>query len=383
MSFEADKGTQSRHTRDVIDEGDMNAEKKLSSLVSNDIDDTFVQLAIERAKRKGILLGPNTDIDAGLCNLSTLDIGRLGNYIYTYITSLLLSEEFNIQPCISEVSFMFLDVVIPFLCTLSSKEQMKRKYLLGLFEEVIVPAVKDEDYAKMQEEEVLKIHLYNHDIKRFTFRNTSKYMFISIPQPVNLVEEHRKTALSLLRINGRYSDEALQYYNRQRQKYTGSPSGAAIFIGVHVRLTDKADWLKHVSAGGRMPLPEEILYSMGQAKNTVLRYYSVDPRATVVFLVASDNPRWCKKYLVEPSWNIEFTADYFNYLKPGISEIFFDFTILAKSNHSVNNVPGTFSYWTNFLSGGQIFQAFDYPMQNKRLELAVQIARANSPRYSK
>ena len=200
---------------------------------------------------------------------------------------------------------------------------------MGLFEEVIVPAVKDDAYAKMQEEEILKIHLYNHDIKRFTFRNTSKYMFISIPQPVNLVEAHRKTALSLLRINQKYSNEALQFYNLQRQKYAGSPSGAAIFIGVHVRLTDKADWLHHVSAGGRMPLPAEILYLMGQAKNTVLKYYSEDPRAIVVFLVASDNPRWCKKYLVEPTWNIEFTADYFNQLTPGTSEIFFDFTILG------------------------------------------------------
>ena len=104
MAFEVGRRTQARHTRDEIGEN-MNAEKKLFSLVSNEIDDSYTQLAIERAKKHGILLGPNTNINADLCNLSTLDIGRLGNYIYTYITSLLLSEEFNIQPCISEVSY--------------------------------------------------------------------------------------------------------------------------------------------------------------------------------------------------------------------------------------------------------------------------------------
>ena len=195
------------------------------------------------------------------------------------------------------------------------------------------------------------------------------------------MERNRKHVLSLLKFNSRYESLARRYYDLQRVKYGGSSSADVIFIGVHVRLTDKADWLTHVSAGGRMPLPEEILYLMGQAKNTVLTHYSQDINSKVVFLVASDNPKWCQKYLVEPKWNIEFTSDYFDQLLPEMSEVFFDFTVLAKSNHSVNNVPGTFSYWTNFLCGGQIFQAFDYPMQNKRLELAVQIARANSPRY--
>ena len=128
-----------------------------------------------------------------------------------------------------------------------------------------------------------------------------------------------------------------------------------------------------------MPLPEEILYFMGQARYVLSKYYlKGDPE--IVYVVASDNPRWCKKYLVEPSWNIAFTADYYNYLNSSVSETFFDFTVLAKGNHSVNNVPGTFSFWSNFLSGGQVFEAFDYPKQTKRLELAVQIDRSVTTR---
>ena len=96
---------------------------------------------------------------------------------------------------------------------------MKRDYLLGLFQEVIVPVLEEEEEAAEEHPALFKIHLYNSDIKELKFRNSNTYLFLSIPQPVNLVEENRKSVLSLLRFNDKYENVALSYFNHLRQKF--------------------------------------------------------------------------------------------------------------------------------------------------------------------
>ena len=119
-------------------------------------------------------------------------------------------------------------------------------------------------------EYMLKIHLFNTDIKKYVLKPHLNYLFLSIPQPVNLIEENRQNVLGLLRFKPKYQNISEAYFNHLRKKYN---SDNIVFIGVHVRLTDKEAWLKHVSDGGRMPVPEEILYFMGQAKNVLKQYY--------------------------------------------------------------------------------------------------------------
>ena len=70
----------------------------------NTVNDNFPEEAIELAKKGGVLLGENTFMNGTLCRLHTMNYGRLGNHIFTYVTSLLLALQFNIQPCFSEVS---------------------------------------------------------------------------------------------------------------------------------------------------------------------------------------------------------------------------------------------------------------------------------------
>ena len=86
---------------------------------------------------------------------------------------------------------------------------------------------------------------------------------------------------------------------------------------------------------------------------------------------------------MEPEWNIEFTIEYYNARSESlnVTDAMFDFVVLSKADHCVNNVPGTFSYWSNFLSPGRTFQALDYPQQTQRLELSVQISRTPTTRY--
>ena len=83
----------------------MNEYQLQASLVSNDIDPNISAIAIENAAGNGVLLGRNAVMRNRDCNLFTMDIGRLGNYIFTYITEFLLSQQFNIQPCISKVGY--------------------------------------------------------------------------------------------------------------------------------------------------------------------------------------------------------------------------------------------------------------------------------------
>ena len=55
--------------------------------------------------RDAVVMGPGgMAIAPEKCGIISVDAGRLGNYIYTYITTHLFGRRYQLQPCISEVT---------------------------------------------------------------------------------------------------------------------------------------------------------------------------------------------------------------------------------------------------------------------------------------
>ncbi|XP_023333790.1 galactoside 2-alpha-L-fucosyltransferase 2 [Eurytemora carolleeae] len=67
-----------------------------------------------------------------------------------------------------------------------------------------------------------------------------------------------------------------------------------------------------------------------------------------VFLVASDDMKWCEEYLSQPGVHMV-----------GGNSAALDFAILAKCNHSIVDY-GSYSLWSAFLAGGNVITSADH-----------------------
>ena len=75
--------------------------------------------------------------------------------------------------------------------------------------------------------------------------------------------------------------------------------------------------------------------------------------ARIVFVIASDDPTWCKTNLVHPDWNIDFTDDFYQSyrktndlhitssstpIKSLVTPVAFDFAVLVGVDANVNMI---------------------------------------------
>ena len=65
----------------------------------------------------------------------------------------------------------------------------------------------------------------------------------------------------------RISHVAAKYLSSLRMKYESD----SMLVGVHVRRTDQATWIKDMTGGGRLLRPSEILYLMGFARKWLMQ----------------------------------------------------------------------------------------------------------------
>ncbi len=103
-----------------------------------------------------------------------------------------------------------------------------------------------------------------------------------------------------------------------------------ITIGVHVRLTD-------VCANRNCTLPKISFW-----KKSMDYFTSKFSNSICVFLVCSDNIKWCET-------NINFKGKYIFFIKG--QTMVEDFATLVSTNHTIVG-RGTFSWWVSFLNGG-------------------------------
>jgi hypothetical protein len=90
----------------------------------------------------------------------------------------------------------------------------------------------------------------------------------------------------------------------------------------------------------------------------------------LIFIVATDNPAWSKRKIIHPNWKIHFTSDFPT--PAGIDPIMFDFTVLSHCHHAVVDY-GTFSFWTGYLTGGNVWLPKYYKNTNKMIDIVPEI----------
>ena len=95
----------------------------------------------------------------------------------------------------------------------------------------------------------------------------------------------------------------------------------------------------------------------------------------IVFVVASDNPDWARENIKLIDRQIVFTQDFMEQTKPKIDPIDFEFAVLSHCNHSVIDY-GTFSFWTAYLAGGQVFLPKFYKGSQQVIDIVPQIEQA-------
>ena len=121
------------------------------------------------------------------------------------------------------------------------------------------------------------------------------------------------------------------------------------YVGVHIRRGD----YKHISTfrtGGTLYNGAYFLRTMEK----MAKHLGMDPR-DLVFVVATDDPKWAWSSLRSKRLNIAFSASHYKRVK-GMADYAFDFAVLVSCNHSIYDY-GTFGFWSGYLAGGQVLLA--------------------------
>ncbi|UYV62026.1 FUT1 [Cordylochernes scorpioides] len=112
-------------------------------------------------------------------------------------------------------------------------------------------------------------------------------------------------------------------------------------VSIHVRKTDYDGWLKSPARRGRQVDMEYF--------NLAMKYFE-DRYEKVVFVVVSDDRKWCKKNFANKSNAV---------LAPPVSEPAADLALISRCHHHINSY-GSFGFWGAYLGGGTTVYFADF-----------------------
>lgn len=231
--------------------------------------------------------------------------GRLANQIFEYASVWAVSRKTNLKPFIPR-------------CIHNRME--------GLFEYLSIPNLQQIDSCPFN---------------RSTFMITRAYS-ISIAQNENLLMPKYTTHIRL--VLEFYKDIRKEFVYRKdlqdraqvvlHQARKRRPFYSNItFVGIHVRQTDYIKYLKNVYGG--TPATKDYFYK-------AMKYFE-EKYKTVVFVVTSDNIKWCLENLNVGS-QVFFTS--------GRNSPELDLVILSLCNHTIIDY-GTYGVWAAVYAGGE------------------------------
>ncbi|KAK2170570.1 hypothetical protein LSH36_2g14114 [Paralvinella palmiformis] len=117
-----------------------------------------------------------------------------------------------------------------------------------------------------------------------------------------------------------------------------------IQVGIHVRRTDHVSYKFIEQLGFRFPPPSYFELAMA---------YFEERHSRVQFIVASDDPDWCRDFFRPFDKNVAFSTNH---------SAAVDLAIMASCSHSITTI-GTFSWWAGWLCPGITIYYANY---NKR-----------------
>ncbi len=249
-----------------------------------------------------------------------------------------------------------------------SSFQYKFELLSEVFVDLDVKVIAKRQYDKLRSKAAREIRLNEKDLEgkiaNLEQMSSDEILVLDhVPKPINLLELRREKVLNLFRVRNLIREAVATFF-------ANLPADTTL-IGVHVRLTDKKFFLRKQAGGARQFRPKEILYIMNEAFESI-------GESSAAFLIASDDPKWCKENLGSQykDRTIYFTSDAYPSLSSQVSEMGFDFWAMSSCRHNVVLI-GTFAFWASFFAGGRVFLPLDYPKQTRRVHQSAQIARAS------
>ena len=152
-----------------------------------------------------------------------------------------------------------------------------------------------------------------------------------------------------------YKNKANIYLKQQFETYKGNRTRDAdkqvwdtnsnfFFIGVHVRM-------KGISSRYRGMVQTPVSFF-----NKAMSYFRKKFKNRVLFIVASDDLKWCHKNI--KGSDVIFTGD------SGEKSLEEDFSIIATCNHTIMS-SGTFGWWMAFVSNGEVVAFRDWEGTSK------------------
>ncbi|XP_069493923.1 galactoside alpha-(1,2)-fucosyltransferase 2-like isoform X2 [Ambystoma mexicanum] len=146
-----------------------------------------------------------------------------------------------------------------------------------------------------------------------------------------------------------FRDYIKEAVNPYLKKLKGSRKNAT-YIGVHVR---RGDYV-HV-----MPNTWKGVIADQSFLDKSMTYFR-DKYKEPVFVVASNEMKWCKQNIDNSKGDVYFSGDGKEH-NPGK-----DFALLAHCNHTIMTI-GTFGYWAGYLAGGMTIYLTNFTLPNSPL----------------
>lgn len=253
------------------------------------------------------------------------DGGRLGNQMCQYLSLMLLRKQFGIKIAI--------------------RAKMKR-ILTTSFENVWVPLNGSKCFTQ-HTQRILYRNLYN---QLFNFNEgnpeaypLSKSYFISnYPCPIELLLPWREKLSKVLVFKPKILEEARRRMHRSLEAAGLAESPDLTVVTVHVRRTDYISYVK--SRYGLAPLTATYFH---RAFNYFRKRF-----AHPVFLVTTDDKKWCEDHILGP-----------DVLYAGSQDPSVDIALLSQGNHTIVSF-GTFGFVSAFLGKGMIVHPENNPTYN-------------------
>ena len=229
------------------------------------------------------------------------------------------------------------------------------------------------------------------DLERIVklFESTDSLAFVNLegyPNAINLFHRYRKDIISEFRFSERLSASVKAFRHQLNSLHCQSHEHCEklLLVGVHVRRTDYKQWM---ADRARQGLVNENFF-LSAMKLMVNKIGKIKKQDKVLFIVASDDPVWCKEKFSQfrMNYTIIYTSDHYPILQQrylaahnvsGCSNkdcndtieleyVHFDLAVISSMNYNIFDY-GTFGMWGAYLSQAEITIAADLRVTDDEL----------------
>ena len=210
------------------------------------------------------------------------------------------------------------------------------------------------------------------------------------PNAINLFHRYRKDLLSEFRFSEHASANVEAFHNHLQSIYCQNSENCNQFllVGIHVRRTDYQKWM---SDRANQSLVNEN-YFLSAMRHMVGMIGKLKEHDKLMFVVASDDSKWCKAKFSQFEFNhtITYTIDYYpqvkkNYLDAnnlsscnkkdckdaiGMEYVHFDLAVMSSMRYSIFDY-GTFGFWGAYLSQSEITIAADLRVTDEQSKFLI------------